>query len=214
MKGKFIVLEGGEGGGKSLQIRELSGWLDSQGIENIVVREPGGNRLGREIRSILLSPDSVELDSLSELFLYSADRRIQYENVIRPNLEYGTWVLSDRSWPSTQAYQGFAGKVDEKVIKNMINLSTSGLVPNLLYIIDVHPSVGLKMEENPDRFAMKKFDYHLKVWEGYNSILDDNLGFAVRVPYIKNKQKKMQGMIRRDIIKKCSEWFDKGSTEF
>ena len=122
MKGKFIAIEGIDGSGKTTQINQLSKWINSTDLipENnqlIITREPGGTQLGKSIRSLLLDTSRDKSpDSITELLLYAADRAQHVNEIIRPALHKGDWVISDRFCGSTLAYQGYGRKLDIKLI--------------------------------------------------------------------------------------------------
>ena len=125
MKGKFIVIEGIDGSGKSTQINQLSQWLNSSDLipknnQLVITREPGGTKLGQSIRSLLLDTSIEDSpNSITELLLYAADRAQHVNQIIRPSLSKGDWVISDRFCGSTLAYQGYGRKLDIKLIKDL-----------------------------------------------------------------------------------------------
>lgn len=194
-RGKYVTFEGGEGTGTTTHTREFCNFLTTNKIPNIWTREPGGTEFGMRVRSILLDPD-LEVSPLSELFLFEADRVDQYENIVKPSLEKGVNVISDRSWPSTEVYQGTAGKVDINLIKQLNRLATQGINPDLLFIIDGDPRELLKRETDPDRFAAKGLEYHKKVRQGYLDILNRYPEFAVKINYRNDDINGMQEEIR------------------
>lgn len=200
-RGKLIIFEGGEGSGKTTQINSFGEWLDERGVPYTTTREPGGTPIAEEVRNLLLDPENEEMESLTELFLYSAARAQIYLERIIPTLEAGEWVLADRSWPSTEAYQGSAGNVDMGIIKDLTRVATTGVTPDLLYIIDIDPVIGLRLEENPDRFADKGLEYHQKVRQGYLDIVEGCPEFAVKVDYrpgdIDGMQEEMREIARQ-----------------
>jgi len=193
-RGKLIIFEGGEGCGKGTHVKLFSNWLGQKEIKHFCTKEPGGNPAGEKIRKILLDKKE-NLDPLTELYLFCADRTEQYKQT-EGKLEKGVWVVSDRSWPSTLAYQGTAGKVNRRLIEFLTKLTTKKIKPDLLYILDVDPKRGLEREVNPDRFADKGLPYHHKVRKGYLGIAEKYPEFSVIIPYIPNEIAQMQEHIR------------------
>ncbi|MGH7369986.1 MAG: dTMP kinase [Candidatus Methylomirabilaceae bacterium] len=147
MRGLFITFEGGEGSGKTTQLRLLARRLRAIPGEVIETRDPGGTTIGKEIRTLLLSRESAPMSEAAELFLYEASRAQLVREVIGPALARGAMVLSDRFTDSTLAYQGYGRGLDLDLIKRLNQLSAAGLRPDLTLLLDIDPSVGL------DRFA-------------------------------------------------------------
>ena len=144
MKGKFIVFEGIDGSGKTTQINQLSKWITESNLipknkQLVVTREPGGTKLGQSIRSLLLDT-SIEKnpDSITELLLYAADRAQHVNEIIRPSLQKGNWVISDRFCGSTLAYQGYGRKLDIKLIKDLETIATQGISPDITFLLDIY----------------------------------------------------------------------------
>ncbi len=195
MKGKFIVFEGIDGSGKTTQINELSKWLiDSDLIpENnqlVITREPGGTKLGQSIRSLLLD-NSIEKspDSITELLLYAADRSQHVNEIIRPTLTKGDWVISDRFCGSTLAYQGYGRKLDIKLIKNLENIATQGISPDITFLLDLPVEESIKRRKNREDDRIEK--------EGKEFLSNVSLGFQQlsngskwkKISAIKSKEK-------------------------
>jgi dTMP kinase len=136
-RGRFVVLEGIDGCGKTTQLQALASWLPDSGLlapgaELVITREPGGTALGAALRQLLLHPPGAAAPvPLAELLLYAADRAQHVEQCIRPALAAGHWVLSDRFSGSTAAYQGYGRGLDLAVIAQLEQLATAGLVPDL-----------------------------------------------------------------------------------
>ena len=137
MTGRFIVLEGIDGCGKTTQLAHLSRWLSSSGLlpggaSVVCTREPGGTPLGQSVRNLLLHSSSEAAPApTAELLLYAADRAQHVETLIRPALERGDWVLSDRFTGSTLAYQGYGRGLDVALIDQLERIATAGLTPDL-----------------------------------------------------------------------------------
>ncbi len=180
--GKYIIIEGGEGCGKSTQAKLLHEYLTELNIPCILSREPGGVKESEEIRKILLNKES-NLSPITELFLFEAARAEFFRKKLIPSLEKFISVIADRSGYSTEAYQGYAGGIDLSLIKKLNNEATFGIKPDLAFIIDVHPTIGLKNEKDADRFASKGLGYHTKVNQGYVEIAKNNPDVCIVIPY-------------------------------
>jgi dTMP kinase len=173
----FISFEGIEGCGKSTQVKLLARLLAKRRIPHLVTREPGGTRLGKLIRSILLDPAHSEIEPLTELFLYAADRAQHTAEVIRPALETHKWVICDRFADATTVYQGYVPGQDLNLVKQLNHWATDGLWPNLSLLLDCPVDVGLDrarrrimdnaQDGREDRFEQQDLSFHQKVREGY-----------------------------------------------
>ena len=172
-KGKYIVIEGGEGCGKTTQSQLIYDYLVSKGINSILTREPGGVEEAEKIREIL-KDKANDLHPLTELFLFEAARTEFFRRVVVPNLKHDVIVISDRSGYSTEAYQGYAGEQDLNLIRHLNNLSTFDTSPDLAIIIDINPRVELIKEVVNDRFSQKGLEYHIKVRKGFLEVAKRN----------------------------------------
>jgi dTMP kinase len=143
MAGRFITLEGGEGAGKSTQIRHLADRLAQAGIEVVTTREPGGTPTAESIRRLLLGGFANELGPEGEAMLFAAARADHVENKIRPALESGQWVLCDRFTDSTNVYQGMTGGVPVELLRALERVSVGTTRPDLTLILDVPVDVGM-----------------------------------------------------------------------
>lgn len=139
VKGKFITFEGGEGAGKSTQVRLLKESLEKDGIKVLLTREPGGTRLAEKIRGLLKDEFEDPPCDRTELLLFLAARAQLVKNVIRPALEEGTWVISDRFSDSTKAYQGYGRGLDLKLIEEVNAFACEDLKPDLTLLMEVSP---------------------------------------------------------------------------
>jgi dTMP kinase len=166
--GIFVTLEGPEGAGKTTQLKLLSKHLDTLGHKHIVTRDPGGTPLGRQIRRILLNPETP-VCPVTELLLYEADRAQHIADVIMPALREGTLVLCDRYTDSTLAYQGYGRELDFALINQLNQIATSGLTPDLTILFDIDSSAGLGRlhPSGHDRLEREALEFHHKVREGY-----------------------------------------------
>ena len=137
MAGLFIVLDGLDGCGKSTQARLLAEALRQRGDEVLLTFEPGDTPLGEKIRQILLDPDTGDIEALTEALLFCADRAEHVATAIGPALDAGKTVVSDRFSSSTEAYQGFAGELGVELVRQLNDIATDGLVPDLLIVLDI-----------------------------------------------------------------------------
>jgi len=174
-RGLFVTFEGIEGCGKSTQVQLASVLLDKQNIPHLVTREPGGTNIGTEIRKILLSEKTVELQPVAEALLYLADRFQHIVEVIRPQLDNGKIVLCDRYHDSTVAYQGYGRGIPVQWIENIWIGSNAALVPDLTVLLDLDPQIGLQrsLEKlrarglDESRFEKEALEFHIRVREGF-----------------------------------------------
>ena len=178
MSSRFIVLDGIDGCGKTTQLDHLTAWLPSSGLmahgaELIRTREPGGTPLGEAIRQLLLHATADEAPSATaELLLYAADRAQHVDTVIRPALERGDWVLSDRFSGSTQAYQGDGRGLDKGLIEHLEQIATGGLQPDLTIWLDVplKESIRRRRGEADDRIEAEGQSFLQSVSDGFKRL--------------------------------------------
>lgn len=180
MVGRFITVEGGEGTGKSTQVKLLEEYLSSKGIDVVITREPGGTEIGTELRRLLCTGDKDKFDPIAEALLYYADRRIHLQQKIWPALEKGSWVISDRFADSTMAYQyyGYNKRVPKKILEDLYNITVGDFYPDLTLILDIDPQIGLsrsmvknsQYEEQEIRFESRKLDFHNNLRNGFLEI--------------------------------------------
>ena len=176
--GRFITLEGGEGAGKSTQIQVIKDYLQFRGNDVVVTREPGGTSEGQEIRNLLVSGDIDKWSPLSETLLILADRAAHLERVIRPSLAEGKYVVCDRFFDSTKAYQGVAGGLGLDVIHNLQQAVLGTTLPDVTLLLDIDPEKGLRRAQERGgelRFESKTLAYHRTL---RNAFLD----FAAQEP--------------------------------
>jgi dTMP kinase len=175
-RGKFISFEGGEGSGKSTQIRKLAGRLAAERLRAVVTREPGGSPGAEIIRHLVLSGMGKLLGAEAETLLFAAARDDHVRTVIRPALSQGTWVLCDRFFDSTRAYQGRLGQVSPDVLNAMQRVTIGDLKPDLTIILDIPVEVGLKRASArrgtaaPDRFEAEDIQFHQDLRDAYKQI--------------------------------------------
>ena len=173
----FITFEGIEGCGKSTQAELLRDYLQAMGYSVTLTLEPGGSRLGAELRRTLLSLESSDLARETELFLYLADRAQHVHQVIRPALDAGRVVISDRFTHSTLAYQGYGREMEVDLLQRMNSVAVDGTLPELTFLLDLPPETGLRralsrnMEKSitssEGRFEAEALDFHVRVRQGY-----------------------------------------------
>ena len=182
MKGKFIVLEGIDGCGKTTQINELSKWLPKSGLIDknatlIKTREPGGSILGREIRDMILNTNKFNSPSiLTELLLYSADRAEHISKIIIPALQNGDWIISDRFSGSTLAYQGYGREISIDIIKKLENIVCQNIKPDLTFFLEISPEESIRRRRNKvaDRIESEGLEFLKKVNHGFKLIALEN----------------------------------------
>ena len=167
--GVFIAFEGGEGGGKSTQVEAAAAFLRERGREVVVTREPGSTPLGERLRTLLLDPES-ELSPRAEALLYAADRAQHVDTVIRPALQRGAVVLTDRYVDSSLAYQGAGRDLAVEDVRRLSAWATTGVRPDLVVLLDVEPEVGLaraRRRAAPDRMEAESIAFHGRVRQGF-----------------------------------------------
>jgi len=175
-RGRFITFEGGEGSGKSTQIRKLARWLNAAQRRTIVTREPGGSPGAEIMRHLVLSGMGKLLGPAAETLLFAAARDDHVRTVIEPALKQGIWVLCDRFYDSTRAYQGSLGRVPAELISAMQRVTIGDLKPDLTFILDVPVEVGLQRaaarrgDGAPDRFESEDLQFHQALREAYRRI--------------------------------------------
>ncbi|MFE7776537.1 dTMP kinase [Streptomyces sp. NPDC057445] len=166
--GFFIAIEGGDGAGKSTQVKALADWIRAKGHEVVVTREPGATPVGKRLRSILLDVSSAGLSNRAEALLYAADRAEHVDTVVRPALERGAIVISDRYIDSSVAYQGAGRDLSPIEIARISRWATDGLVPHLTVLLDVSPETAReRFTEAPDRLESEPAEFHQRVRAGF-----------------------------------------------
>ncbi|MEJ2726803.1 MAG: dTMP kinase [Deltaproteobacteria bacterium] len=179
----FITFEGIEGCGKTTQVKRLSSRLTLLKIAHVLTLEPGGTPVGRRIRQVLLDSGNRNLSLLAELLLYAADRAQHVEEVVRPALRQGKWVVCDRFFDATVAYQGHARGQDMALIGLLNQKACGGILPDFTFLLDCPVQVGLErafrrnMEDltlKQDRFERENEGFHLAVREGYLILAKEN----------------------------------------
>ena len=180
--GKFITFEGGDGSGKSTQVRLLDAALKSAGISCITTREPGGTPQAERIRNLLLQRDSGTFEPMTEALLFFAARREHLTQKIWPEMKKGHWVISDRFADSTRAFQGAAMGLDFETIDKLYDLIAGKFKPDLTFIFDIDPAVGLErsmkhnatssavIEKTEDRYERMGVAFQARLRQGFLTI--------------------------------------------
>ncbi len=180
-KGIFITFEGPDGAGKTTHARRLLFLLESRGEKCILTREPGGTHFGERVRSILLDPDTGVISPLTELLLYESIRAHHVETVIRPAINRGEIVISDRFTDASVAYQGFGRGIPVPIVTTLNRIATESFAPDITVLIDVEPEKGLEAAKNRDkeRNGLDRIEsagpaFHRRVRRGYMVIAKEN----------------------------------------
>ena len=169
--GYFVVFEGGEGAGKSTQMSAFVRWLEARGEDVVTTREPGGTAIGDRIRKVLLDNESSGMDARAEALLYAADRAQHVSEVIRPALDEGKVVVSDRFVDSSLAYQGIARGLGLEEIYRISQWGTGGIIPDLVFFLKLDPEAGLaRVPGAPDRLEQEAGDFHKRVGDAYAAL--------------------------------------------
>jgi dTMP kinase len=201
--GKYIVIEGGEGCGKTVQSELLFNYLSEKNIKCYLGREPGGIKAAEDMRNIL-KHNLEDISPIGEVFGFEFARAEFFDKIVIPKLKEGVTVISDRSGYSTLAYQGYAGGVPLKHIRYLNSLAMYGILPDLAIIIDINPEKGLEKEVVKDRFSEKGIRYHNKIRKGFLQIAKDYPNCKI-IPYIENGLNEMQNQIRRYVESMISQ---------
>jgi dTMP kinase len=169
-RGIFIAFEGGEGTGKSTQSKLLAQWLEQEGETVLLSREPGGTELGKDLRKILLGHETGDISPRAEALLYAADRAHHVYSVIRPALDRGEVVISDRYFDSSAAYQGAGRVLNPTEVARISRWATESLYPTLTILIDLPAEIGLGRLQSRDRLEAESNDFHERVRQEYLQI--------------------------------------------
>tara|TARA_B100000700_G_C14906146_1_gene789822 strand:- start:386 stop:1024 length:639 start_codon:yes stop_codon:yes gene_type:complete len=212
MRGRFLVLEGIDGCGKTTQIKHLSNWLPNSGLmpkDSIlhVTREPGGTYIGKELRHLLLntSKENTPKD-LTELLLYAADRAQHVSEVIKPEIEKGNWVLSDRFSGSTLAYQGYGRNLNIDLIKQLEKIATQKISPDvtLFLEISVKESIKRRNETANDRIEAEGEEFLQRVTLGFSQLAKERNWITIPSEEAKNFVSQNIENQLKEFLKNCS----------
>ncbi len=169
-KGIFIVFEGPEGSGKTTQIKLLAKYFKKRRYKFVLTREPGGTKVAEKVRKIILTTGNI-ISPLTELLLYESSRSQHVDEIIKPNLEKGKIVISDRFSDASIAYQGYGRGIDIKLVEQLNNIATYGIKPDITILLDISVEEGLSRIQNNrkkiDRLEQEKIDFHKKIRFGY-----------------------------------------------
>lgn len=170
-RGLFIVLEGGDGAGKTTQATLLKAWFSAIGLPHVATREPGGTQVGEAIREVVLSRDDLDMPAETELYLILAARAAFVRDVVEPALAAGKTVLADRFALSTFAYQGYGRGLDLDRVSDAIDFATGGLTPDLYVVLDVPEAEGEARQKRAggqaDRIEREGASFRAAVRRGY-----------------------------------------------
>ena len=210
MTGQFFVFEGIDGCGKTTQITELKNWLPRSGLMPKgailhVTREPGGTSLGNALRELLLHPPAgSDPQPTPVLLMYAADRAQHVSQIIKPALEQGDWVISDRFSGSTICYQGYGRNIDLKLINQLELIATQGIMPDITFWLDlpVQESCARRQEKTHDRIEAEGIDFLKRVSKGFEEIAKQRNW--TRISAISNKD-----IIHKEIQKSLFKYFPK-----
>lgn len=185
VRGRFIAFEGGEGTGKSTQARLLAEFLRAEGLEVDLTREPGGTPGAEAIRELLLHPPGEGWNAEAEALLFAAARSDHVAQLIRPSLEAGRWVVSDRFVDSSRAYQGGAGGLGDAAITALHGFGSAGLRPDCTILLEVHEDrlaqrLAMRDGDTSDAIGGRSADYHRAVAKSFRDLADaDPQGFRI-----------------------------------
>lgn len=172
-RGKFIVFEGPDGCGKTVQFHKFCEYLKSKEIEFVSAREPGGTKIGEIIRPVLLDPKNAEMFPISEFFLFEAARAQIVSEIIKPALNSNKIVVCDRFFFSTLVYQGYADGIPIETVESANNVACQGIYPDRIYLLDVPAEISMQRRagtEEGDRIESKGLEFRKKIREGYKEI--------------------------------------------
>ena len=191
-RSRFITFEGGEGVGKSTQVKRLIAALGRREIPAIRTREPGGTPNAEAVRAFILQGRSEQWGPGAEAVLFAAARLDHVNHLIAPNLKSGRWVISDRFSDSTRAYQGLTGGVDVKLIDALEVLALNGNKPDLTIVLDMDPEIAFRrvlereteasLAQTGDRFEKEDLDWHKRLREAFLAIARNNADRCVVIP--------------------------------
>ena len=176
-QGRFITLEGGEGAGKSTQVRRLAAALSDRGLDVVTTREPGGAPGAEAIRELLVDGAVDRWDPVTEALLHVAARRNHLEATIKPALAEGNWVISDRFADSTMAYQGIVQGVGCEAVKGLYELAVGDFEPDLTLMLDLPVEIGLRRASErggADRYERMGPAFHERLRKAFQKIVGDN----------------------------------------
>ena len=183
MRGLFITLEGGDGAGKSTQIRNIERFFTEKGLVVVHTREPGGTGISEKLRDILLDKNNSEMEAVTEMLIYAASRSQHVREKIVPALEEGKVVICDRYVDSSVAYQAYGRELGD-MVADVNSYATGGLSPDITFWLDIDPEAGRARAAKAgelDRLELEKSDFHYRVYDGYRSLAEREPGRVKRI---------------------------------
>lgn len=200
--GYFISMEGGDGSGKSTQMRKIKAYLEENGVDVLLTREPGGTPTAEKIRELILDPENAALTARAEMLLYAASRAQHLEEKILPALAAGRTVLTDRFTDSSIAYQGY-GRGLGGIVAETNRIATGGREPDLTFFLDICPEQGMARKKRqdghePDRMELEKTAFHERVYQGYLALAAGS-GGRIRVIDAEQPQDAVFAEIKEEI---------------
>ena len=204
----FITLEGPDGSGKSNQIPQLAEFIRRQGYEVLTTREPGGTSIGDQIRQVIMKLGNTSMDPRTEILLFSAARAQIVSEVLRPNLERGVVVISDRYADSTLAYQGYGHKLDLEMLRQILRFATGGLQPDLTLLLDINADEGLRRRQTGggewNRLDAYEVAFHERVRLGYHELIKQEPGRWVVIDGSQTREK-VQSDLQEIVLQRLKE---------
>jgi len=205
----FITFEGPEGSGKTSQIVLLAEYLREQGYAVVQTREPGGTSIGNQVRTVLHDVDNGEMESVTELLLYSASRAQLVRELVQPALDAGKIILCDRFADSTIAYQGYGRGLDLQELHMLTHFATGGLKPHLTLLLDIDVERGLaRRQEGGDemnRLDLEAVSFHQKVRSGYHALVEADADRWIIVDADRSVDV-IQEELRKKVALRVAEW--------
>lgn len=202
MTGTFITVEGPDGAGKTTQLQLLADHLKAEGYEIVMTREPGGTRIGNEIRSLILNPDFKEMDEMTEILLYAASRAQHVNELIRPALAAGKIVLCDRFIDASIAYQGYGLGYSIEQVQEINRQATNGLTPDRTYLFDltVADSKRRMVERGTlDRIEQRDDGFRQRVYEGFLTLAEQEPE-RIQLVDANHSIDDLQQILRQDVL--------------
>jgi dTMP kinase len=208
----FITLEGPDGSGKSMQIPPLAEYIRKQGYEVLTTREPGGTSIGDQIRQVIMKMGNTSMNPRTEILLFCAARAQIVAEVLRPNLERGVIVISDRYADSTLAYQGYGHGLDLAALRQILDFATGGLKPDLTLLLDIDADEGLARRQKSggewNRLDAYDLAFHQQVRKGYHELVELDRQRWVTIDG-KQPPVKVQADLQEIVLKRINEYHQK-----
>lgn len=207
MRGLFITLEGGDGAGKSTQIRNIEKFFAERGFVVVHTREPGGPPISEKLREILLDSGNTEMSPVTEMLIYAAGRAQNVSEIVRPALERGEIVICDRFVDSSIAYQGY-GRELGRVVEEVNHCATGGLKPDITFWLDIDPESGKARASKAgelDRLELEKMDFHYRVYQGYTELAEKEPERIKRIDAAQSVEK-IRAEIYGHLERLCEAW--------